>query len=89
MEEKIDSFPSANCHIPDKGAWIAREIFLGPKLCGIDENGNNDAAVFSRDTTGAANEGSMAFVQGPHGGNKNDGAALGSRDTPVGGGTDP
>ena len=43
---------------------------LGPNWMRIDEQGDDDLSLFSRQLPGAAKQGGMAFVQGAHRGNQ-------------------
>ena len=69
-ESKVYSASAANLQIPHRRARVAGVILPGSKLERIDEQGNDDLSLFSRQLPGPAKQGGVGFVQGAHRGNQ-------------------
>jgi hypothetical protein len=66
-EDNVRAFSFRDCAVGIEGAWVAREIFVGTELSGIDEDAYGDLMARSG---GSSNQGCVAGVQRAHGGNE-------------------
>lgn len=74
-QDAVGTAGLAQFEVGVEGPGIAAEIFVGAKLGGVDEDGDGDGFALG---AGLADEGSVAFVEGAHGGDEAHGGVAGA-----------